>query len=488
TIHGLLTGNGNLVKSGAGTLSLFASNSYKGETLIKGGKIYLGSSEGIASGLGKGAVTLDNGTLSFLNGLNSYDDNRNNFIVPQGKTGNIELDGRCNYFGSLTGGGTLNLYTPFVRTELNGDWSKFSGSINVTSDADGGTFLIGNNKGLGMSSVTLANNVTMIYRQNENVTIEIGELAGTSGAILGAGGDGPANITWKIGGKNSHSVYNGTITDAQYSGSGATAAILKTGTGRMTLIGANTYSGGTVVEGGSLIVSNTSGSATGTGSVKVKSKTMITGNGIIAGPLIIEEGGGVSPGDANIGKLTVNNSITFHDKALLSIKCNTSNIQTDILKSTGQVTLGGILFITNLSDAGFASGIQFRCIEAPEINGVFSAIVPAIPGDNLVWDSSELNTKGIIKIAVSTGIKMIASNNDIQIFPNPVVSLLTVKSVVPFVQAEARLYDVPGRLCLQWNKLQGSSFALDLTALKKGIYCLLIFDDRKNYTAKVVKQ
>jgi autotransporter-associated beta strand protein len=266
------------------------------------------------------------------------------------------------------------------------------------------------------------------------------------------------------------------------------AGILKTGTGRITITGANTYSGGTVVEGGSLTISNTSGSATGTGRVLLKSKTLITGNGTIAGQLEVDEGGGVSPGDSNIGKLTVNNSIVFHDKALLAIKCNASNKQADVLKSTGQVALAGILFITNLSGTGFASGMQFRCIEANEISGTFSSIIPAPPGENLVWDTSELYSQGIIKVAISTGFKSTASNSDLKIFPNPVVTKLTVNRVAPFIQAEARLYDVPGKLCLQWNKLRGSNLVLDMAGLKKGIYCLVIFDESENYTAKVVKE
>lgn len=59
-------------------------------------------------------------------------------------------------------------------------------------------------------------------------------------------------------------------------------SLTKTGVGTLTLTGYNTYTGGTILLDGKLEVSNTMGSATGSGIVTVKSGTL-GGTGTIIG-------------------------------------------------------------------------------------------------------------------------------------------------------------------------------------------------------------
>ena len=66
-------------------------------------------------------------------------------------------------------------------------------------------------------------------------------------------------ITLSIGSNNLSTAFSGPIEDGDESGS-----IAKIGTGTLTLTGANTYTGGTTVTSGILLVSNISGSGTGT--------------------------------------------------------------------------------------------------------------------------------------------------------------------------------------------------------------------------------
>ena len=66
-------------------------------------------------------------------------------------------------------------------------------------------------------------------------------------------------------------------------------SLSKTGSGKLTLTNENpyqgsTYTGGTTIYKGSIIVNNTAGSATGTGPVQVVSGTL-SGTGIIRGPV-----------------------------------------------------------------------------------------------------------------------------------------------------------------------------------------------------------
>ena len=58
------------------------------------------------------------------------------------------------------------------------------------------------------------------------------------------------------------------------------SSVTLTGNGQLILSGSNSYTGGTVVEGGILVASNgTNGSATGSGSVTLSGGTLASGSG-----------------------------------------------------------------------------------------------------------------------------------------------------------------------------------------------------------------
>ncbi len=77
--------------------------------------------------------------------------------------------------------------------------------------------------------------------------------------------------------------------------------LTKTNTGSLRLSGPNTYTGGTTVGGGSLVIANVSGlnppagSATGAGPVTVTSGGTLSGVGAVAGPVTVSPGGKLSP-------------------------------------------------------------------------------------------------------------------------------------------------------------------------------------------------
>ncbi len=107
--------------------------------------------------------------------------------------------------------------------------------------------------------------------------------------------------------------YAGTLVDLAggTAGAGSTLAIVKTGSNTQTFSRAagNTYSRGTTISGGTLLVTNTSGSGLGVGSVDVQSGGAIGGTGIIAlgtdKTVTIHNGGTITPGDG-LGALRFN--------------------------------------------------------------------------------------------------------------------------------------------------------------------------------------
>lgn len=104
--------------------------------------------------------------------------------------------------------------------------------------------------------------------------------------------------------------FSGNLADANWVTPPPSTTIIKTGEGTVIFSdgNGNTYGGDTYVSNGTLCVMNTTGSATGDGTILVTPGAMLSGTGIITGDVTIEQGGAVAPG-ASIGTLRVGDII-----------------------------------------------------------------------------------------------------------------------------------------------------------------------------------
>ncbi|MCX5674772.1 MAG: autotransporter-associated beta strand repeat-containing protein [Planctomycetota bacterium] len=108
-------------------------------------------------------------------------------------------------------------------------------------------------------------------------------------------------------------VVDNSMTNYEFTGAGSIDGpcnLTKIGEGTLVLSASNTYTGGTEVSGGTLLVENTAGSATGTGAVTVSAATL-GGTGFIKGPVTLT-------GDATLtstGTLTIDNTLTIQGLA-----------------------------------------------------------------------------------------------------------------------------------------------------------------------------
>ncbi len=255
---GSISGTNKLIKTGSGTLTINNTNLYSGGTIISNSTVLPGNIGANGSAWGTGPITfavLAGGPAAIIQ-FNGYGQSvgtgwggcTNLIIVPAGFNGTLRLPPRWGYsspFTSpLTGGGTLNVVVDYVRDYFSGNWSAFTGVINVTSrTTSGGDFRIDNAAGYANAVIFLNNDVNMYNINANGQTTDIGELGGTVGAFIGAGGS--VNPTWRIGAKNTTNTYAGTLADA------GVTSLIKTGTGMLILSGtANTYSGNTTVNGG----------------------------------------------------------------------------------------------------------------------------------------------------------------------------------------------------------------------------------------------
>ena len=87
----------------------------------------------------------------------------------------------------------------------------------------------------------------------------------------------------------------------------------------------------------------------------------------------------------------------------------------DTLVSDQGLTFSGGLKLNNgailkmneaMTDHSYQAGDEIRAFSG-NVNGTFSEIQPATPGEGLVWDTSELYTKGLLKVAAANSISTI---------------------------------------------------------------------------------
>jgi autotransporter-associated beta strand protein len=489
TYNGSLSGPGFFSKTGGGKLIIKKANSHSGGTNIKAGELYLATEDAITYGLGNGPVTIENGTLSMLNN-NSGSSAPWNIIVPTSSEATLKLDENCQLTGTLTGGGILNIYSPGQNSELLGDWSEFSGTINVTTDENGGWFLLGNKNGFRNTSLNLTGKIVALYRHSSNDTIDIGQLVGTSDSRLGAGGEGDNTITWKVGALGTSSVFNGTITEIQYRETNAKTSIIKTGQGNLTLNGASSYTGLTIIEDGTLTLNNTSGSGTGTGNVIVQSGGTLSGTGVISGKVTVESNGVISPGDKNIDSLKILNNLKLLSGSYYYSRINTDNMQSDMLVVKDTIEANGILYFSVNGTNELQKNDSLKILHAGYYSGGFSSIVPAYPAKGLAWDTSSLAKDGFIRVKkegeiLATNVKK--NEQLVHLYPNPCRNRLFIQLKENFNNAKVSIKTVGGQYIFTQELLSdGNITEINLKNLRNGIYLATFILDNKVFSRQLI--
>ena len=109
-----------------------------------------------------------------------------------------------------------------------------------------GTLQAGSTTALSAASDFTVNSILNL----NGFSAAIGSLAGT-GTVTNTG----VGATLSVGGDNASSVFSGTLQN----GPGA-LALIKAGTGVLTLTGTNTYTGGTTISAGTLQIGNATAS------------------------------------------------------------------------------------------------------------------------------------------------------------------------------------------------------------------------------------
>jgi autotransporter-associated beta strand protein len=145
------------------------------------------------------------------------------------------------------------------------------------------------------------NALSPLFRLNGK-SDQIGGLSSPIGNGVVENGSNATASVLTLGGSGAYA-FGGLLRNGSASG---TLALTKAGTGTQALSYANTYSGDTAINGGTLLVRNAAGSGTGSGNVAVGASGTLGGDGRLApgAGKGVAVSGTVSPG-ASVGNLTV---------------------------------------------------------------------------------------------------------------------------------------------------------------------------------------
>ena len=163
--------------------------------------------------------------------------------------------------------------------------------------------------------------------------------------------------------------------------------LTKANSGILTFATTNTYTGGTTVGSGTLLVNGTLGG----GAVTVSGGTL-GGSGSIGGPVSVAAGGTLSPsgasggGNFSLGTLTVNGAVTLAGTTSMEISKDGLLWSSDRLVCGGTLTYGGTLTVS--LGVNFTGGESFQLFSAANFAGAFAATnLPAHAGGlGWVWN------------------------------------------------------------------------------------------------------
>ncbi len=349
-INGMISGQGGIHKYGSELLELTEANSYSGGSFLYRGMLFLNHKEALSSG----ALTVEgHSTLDAQSGMRLKNDLKLN--------AGLNLVGRyltLNGTISGTGGITHLTSSPLTLNAAN----SYSGGTFTT----GGKLVLGDNKALGSGVLAVD-----------------GETILDNWQALVLNNDINLNADLNVGGSR-NLVLKGIIS--------GTKGIKTGGTALLTLNGANSYSGGTILSNGSL----TLGNDTALGSGVVRLETDLTLNSSI--PLTLDNAMVLNKDLKVVG---------YHDLTLNGVISGTGGISkfgiNHLMLNAANSYSGGTSFDNGMlslgNDAALGSGTL-------TVHGMFNSLETTTPltlnnpielvGDLKIAGDHDLTLNGVI--------------------------------------------------------------------------------------------
>lgn len=318
---GVISGSGGLIISNAISQQIEGTNTFSGGILVQLGTLFLrtnnATSGGISQAAGTGPITIaDTGAspraaigANYASGIVRI---TNAIVVASGRGLLFPSNGGTNQFdGVISGpGGILRDNNGSGLVIITGS-NTFTGGLEI----DSRTLALGNKDALGTGPFTIGNPLS--GPSSTLVLSPIVDLAGpnaiTNTTTLNQNFSfvGTNNLEFAGAITLSNLLTITTLGTGTVTFSGVVNGdypLTKSGAGTLVLSAANTYTGDTFVNAGTLFINNTTGSGTSTGTVNVGTSAILGGNGAIAGPVIVGFAGSIGAGNS-AGKLTCANGL-----------------------------------------------------------------------------------------------------------------------------------------------------------------------------------
>jgi fibronectin-binding autotransporter adhesin len=387
----VVSGSGGITKNGLGTVTLTGSNTFSGAITINAGTL----SAATASALGSGTSALVINPTGILQATGTFSTAR---AVTLGGTGGASSGGTLDVTaannetrtgvvsgtGSLTKSGTGTLTLSAANT--------YTGDTYI----NGGTVSATNSQALGALPPSLGTSLYGVHMASGTALQTTFSTTGDNRQLQLVSGTATLDVTAAVSQQRNGLIY----------GSGG---LIKTGAGTEILTNANTYTGGTTINGGVLQVNNSSGSATGTGAVTVNSGGTLSGlptavgfanAGTISGNVTVNSGGILlarSGATLTLGGLTLNASATTNFQLGSLTSAPVINIT-----GSNAFTLGGLSTI-NLTNAGGLAVGTYRLFDysGTALASIANLQLNSTPGGGFTYSLSNNQTNTSIDLIVS---------------------------------------------------------------------------------------
>jgi autotransporter-associated beta strand protein len=263
------------------------------------------ASQGALRNQNSGATTLAN-VVNMASDATIHTNNAGN---------SLQLNGNLTGTGLLTktGGGTLI---------INGTANTHTGGYSVTN----GVVTVNSGRTIG-GPITMAqaagNNTVFTINSNQTVSALASAWVDTTGTRTQTVNLNGAGTILTVDQTTNTTFGNGAV-DTLASVIAGVGGLTKSNTGTLTLASANTYSGGTTISGGTVLATNSTGSATGTAGITVSGTGVLSGGtgagttiGSVTGATNVQTGGtiradsGTGTNTLTVGNVTIQNGGTL---------------------------------------------------------------------------------------------------------------------------------------------------------------------------------
>jgi len=541
---GVISGTGNVVKKGAGTIYLENTHTYTGSTTIDEGRIFLNkatSDISTSSGViinGSGSFYIDSAansqTIKSLNGTSTNAKVELYFgaALTIGKTG--ENNGGGSFAGSIESGGRKIIKTGTATLTLNGD-NKNMEDLTISE----GTLVIGTPCNLGAAcEVTLEGSGIFDVSSAPREILDLNSSSSASKVVLG-------NHTLTI--RVDRGVFAGIFSGI----GGVTIENYGEPTDFFTLSGANTATGTLTCEGKVVLQSDWKGSLiqSPTSVLTVSGSRLVNGTLLLQGGVINFDLSGATPSCLTaIGVLLATTDATTINITNLGTAGNYTLLNAASGVSVAPFTLtgaAGTLSTTGTSLIFIPSG---AFVPVTDITGVPTAAPANIPlplavevvpvnatNQTIVWSVKDkggtgafftagnvLNTSAagtaVITATIESGTatgtpfskdfiiaigdvgieQLTIDNGQLRIYPNPTsgelrISLPNLSEGGAYKAENVEIYDIIGRVALSaetlrslmtLTSLENGEITIDVSSLANGMYFLKI----GNQVIKFIKE